>query len=195
MRIVAGDQRGVRLTAPPGRVLRPTSDRVRESVFNILAHGALGLPGLDAPGGARVLDAFAGTGALGLEALSRGARHVVFMENGRIALRGLRENIDQCKRQDDSTIREKNVLGPPPATAPVDVAFLDPPYRQNLVAPALGALRDAGWFGPETIIVTEQESSETDAAPLDVAPQEGFVLLDSRRYGAAKVEFLRLDTA
>ena len=146
MRIVAGDQRGVRLTAPPGRILRPTSDRVRESVFNILAHGALGLPGLDAPGGARVLDAFAGTGALGLEALSRGARHVVFMENGRIALRGLRENIDQCKRQDDSTIREKNVLGPPPATAPVDVAFLDPPYRQNLVAPALGGLRRGSYF-------------------------------------------------
>lgn len=185
MRIVAGNQRGVRLTAPPGRVLRPTSDRVRESVFNILAHGALGLPGLDAPDGASVLDAFAGTGALGLEALSRGARRAVFMENGRIALRALRENIDQCKRRDDSTVLEKNVLKPPPAATPVDIAFLDPPYRQDLVTPSLNALRDAGWFGPETIIVTEQESSETDAAPPD-----GFVLLDRRRYGAAKVEFL-----
>ena len=190
MRIVAGDQRGVRLTAPPGRVLRPTSDRVRESVFNILAHGTLGLPGLDAPDGAAILDGFAGTGALGLEALSRGAQCAAFMENGRIALRALRENIEQCKRRDDCTVLEKNVLVPPLAPRPVDIAFLDPPYRQDLVTPALNALREAGWFGPETLIVTEQESSETDAPPPD-----GFTLLDRRRYGAAKVEFLRIDAA
>ena len=188
MRIVAGDQRGVRLTAPPGRVLRPTSDRVREAVFNILAHGALGLPGLDAPGGARVLDAFAGTGALGLEALSRGALHATFMEKGRIALSSLSENIGKCKARERSKIYQKNVLTPPPASAPVDLAFLDPPYREGLMAPALIALGKAGWFGPDTVIVAEQESSGSEDSALD-----GFTCIDSRRYGAARVNFLRFN--
>ena len=181
LRIVAGDQRGVRLSAPPGRVLRPTADRVREAVFNILAHGRLSASRLS---GASVLDVFAGTGALGLEALSRGADHAVFIEKSRIALKALRENVARCRREDHSTIYEGDALKPPKPSrgAPVDFVFIDPPYRDALMAPTLDALDAAGWFGPATIIIAERASDE--------APLEGWVCLQTRRYGAARVDFL-----
>ena len=181
MRIVAGDQRGVRLSAPPGRVLRPTADRVREAVFNILAHGRLPAPDLR---GAAVLDGCAGTGALGLEALGRGAGHAAFIEKGRIALGALRENIARCRREGQSTIYEGDALKPPkpPSGAPVSFVFIDPPYRDALLAPTLDALEAVGWFGPDTIIIAEMAADE--------ASPEGRACLQTRRYGAAKVDFL-----
>lgn len=183
MRIVAGEQRGVRLSAPPGRVLRPTADRVRESIFNILAHGQLPAPELFC---ATVLDVFAGTGALGLEALSRGAGQAFFIEKNRIALGSLRENITRCRREDQSVIYEVDALKPPRG-ASVDFVFIDPPYRDGLMASALDALGAAGWFGPATIIIAEMAAD-------DVSP-EGWPCLQTRRYGAARVDFLGIESA
>jgi 16S rRNA (guanine966-N2)-methyltransferase len=190
LRIVAGDQRGVRLSAPPGRVLRPTADRVREAIFNILAHGPFEAPSLS---GASVLDVFAGTGALGLEALSRGAAHATFIENSRIALGSLRDNIARCRRDDQSTILERDALTPPPSPsspkggAPADFVFIDPPYRKGLMAPALDALKDGGWIAPVTFIIAEMAA--------DDAPPDGWRCLETRRYGAAQICFLGLESA
>lgn len=185
MRIIAGDQRGVRLSAPPVRVLRPTADRVREAIFNILAHGQFEVPALT---DASVLDVFAGTGALGLEALSRGAAHATFIEKSRITLVSLRDNVERCRRAEQSTILERDALTPPPLSskaAPVDFVFIDPPYRKGLMVPALDALRDGGWFTPATLIIAEMAA--------DDAPPEGWTCLESRRYGAAQICFLGLE--
>ena len=147
MRIVAGSHRGRRLLAPPGETVRPTSDRAREALFNILSHGQLaagGVPFADAA----VLDAFAGTGALGLEALSRGAAAAMFIEQDREALAVLRKNIAALGEGARAQIVPGDATRPPRAMARCAVAFLDPPYRSGLAAPALAALDAAGWLAP-----------------------------------------------
>src|SRR5438105_10901801 len=136
LRIVGGRHRGRRLVAPPGELVRPTSDRAREAVFNILSHGnfaASGLPFADKP----VLDAFAGTGAFGLEALSRGASAAAFIEEGREALRVLRRNIAALGEEDRAQIVAGDATRPPRAPFASALAFLDPPYKSGLAAPAL----------------------------------------------------------
>ena len=180
MRIVAGKHRGRPLAAPPGPDIRPTSDRAREGVFNILEHGRIAIDLNDA----HVLDAFAGTGALGLEALSRGARHVTFIENARGARRALTENIAACDEEDQATVVQADATNPPPASRPVDLAFLDPPYKTGLVAPALIALDRRGWFHDDTLIVAEMSSGEDFASP------EFLEEIDRRKYGAAQMLFL-----
>ena len=184
MRIIGGTHRGTALTAvgkgDAGAHLRPTTDRVRESLFNVLQGGRFG----DPIRGAQVLDLFAGTGALGLEALSRGAAHVTFVDDGRVAGKLIRDNIAKLRRAGDTKLIASNATRLP-AGAPCDLVFLDPPYGQGLGGKALAAAQANGWIAPEALIVWE----ETSAQP---APR-GFTSLDSRRYGDTWVTFLRAD--
>jgi 16S rRNA (guanine966-N2)-methyltransferase len=180
MRIVGGRHRGRALATPEGRDVRPTSDRLREAVFNILAHGTPSLPD-----GARVLDLFAGTGALGLEALSRGAAHVTFVEEDTRAVALIRRNLAALGEtvRADLVARDARRLGRAPA--PADLAFLDPPYRQDLAAPALAALAAGGWLAPGARVVVELARDEPFVAPVGFTPE------DERAYGKSRVVFLR----
>jgi 16S rRNA (guanine966-N2)-methyltransferase len=184
MRIVGGRHRGRRLFAPPGDRVRPTSDRAREALFNILSHGNFAVRGSPLAG-LPVIDAFAGTGALGLEALSRGASGVVFIENGRDALAALRRNIDALGEDGRAQIVRGDATRPPLAPFPGAVAFLDPPYGSGLAGPALAALAAARWLLPAALAVVEISAEET------WDPPDGFALVDTRAYGAAKLVFLR----
>ncbi len=153
MRIVAGAWRGRALAAPPGQDTRPTADRVRQSLFDRLLHAPWG--GKALLDGATVLDVFAGTGALGLEALSRGAGHAVFIERAPAALAALRANIRACAAEPLTTVLPVDALRPPAAPSPATLAFLDPPYGQDLGPRAVAALRAAGWLAPEAVVVLE----------------------------------------
>jgi 16S rRNA (guanine966-N2)-methyltransferase len=186
MRVVAGRHRGRRLLAPPGETVRPTSDRAREALFNILSHGRLAAEGIPFAGAA-VLDAFAGTGAVGLEALSRGAAEAAFIEQDREALATLRRNIAMLGEGDRARIVPGDATRPPRAPSAYALAFLDPPYRSVLAAAALTALDAAGWFTPEALVVVELAARE------HLAPPAGFNLVDERVYGAARLLFLRRD--
>jgi 16S rRNA (guanine966-N2)-methyltransferase len=185
-RIVGGVHRGRRLVVPPGEVVRPTSDRAREALFNILSHGnfaADGLPFAERP----VLDAFAGTGAFGLEALSRGAAAAVFIEHRRDALAALRRNVRALGEDDRAHIVAGDATRPPRAAFASAVAFLDPPYGSGLAAAALPALSAAGWLAPEALVIVELAAAEK------WAPTCGFAPRDERVYGAARLVFLRCD--
>jgi 16S rRNA (guanine966-N2)-methyltransferase len=181
MRIVAGKFRGKQLTSPSDDSIRPTSDRARESVFNILG-SRLG-PVLV---GKRVLDLFAGTGALGLEALSRGADHVTFVDTGAEARGLIRDHIEAFGAAGITKLlrRDATALGTPGTFGQFDLIFLDPPYNQGLGEKALAELAINGWIAPGATIVWEE------AVEADVAVPGGFTLEDTREYGAAAVRFL-----
>jgi len=185
VRITGGILRGRTLHAPQGERVRPTSDKVRQAVFNILAHGDLALE----LGGARIADLFAGTGALGLEAISRGAAFCLFVDDHAESRALLRENVEAFGLTGATKIwrRDATDLGPmsPGAGGPFDLVFLDPPYRKGLIAPALQSLR-GGWLAPGAIAVAEIAADE------DVPPTEGFTTLDERAYGETRVMFLRV---
>lgn len=172
LRIIAGLCKGRKLIAPAGERTRPTNGRARQAVFDILAHA----PWCDLRG-ALVLDVFAGTGAYGLEALSRGAAQACFMEKDSAALAALKANIDACKTTAARVIRG-DALHPPKGERQ-DLVFLDPPYGQGLVPPALAALRQAGWVGEGTVIIAELGPDET----LEIKTP-----LVSRRHGKARLE-------
>ena len=182
MRIVAGKFRGKALLSPTDDSIRPTSDRARESVFNILSSRLS--PNLD---GMKVLDLFAGTGALGLEALSRGASSVVFVDLGAEARGLIRDHIEAFGAGGVAKLlrRDATALGPAGTMGPMDLVFLDPPYGKGLGEQALASLRDGNWLAKNATIVFE-ESAETP-----VALPDGFVLDDRREYGAAAVHFIR----
>jgi len=184
MRIVGGRHRGRRLLAPSGETVRPTSDRAREALFNILCHGRLAADGIPFAG-AVVLDAFAGTGALGLEALSRGAGEAVFFEQNPEALAVLRKNVASLGESTRAHILPYDATRPPRAGVRCAVAFLDPPYRSGLAATALGAIEAAGWLTPEALVVIESGGRE------ETMPLAGFTRIDKRNYGAARLVFLR----
>jgi 16S rRNA (guanine966-N2)-methyltransferase len=181
MRIVAGKFRGKQLSSPEDDSIRPTADRVRESVFNILA-SRLG-PNF---AGLRVLDLFAGTGALGLEALSRGASNLVFVDTGAEARGLIRDHIEAFGAGGVAKLlrRDATALGPAGTMGPVDLVFLDPPYGKGLGERALIALKGGGWLKPETVLVLEESSDVTLNLP------DGFALDDRREYGAAAAHFL-----
>ncbi len=183
MRIVAGRHRGRILVSPAGDALRPTSDRARESLFNILEHGKLAKGGLSPIRGARIVDAFCGTGALGLEALSRGAVHATFIDVDTASLALARENAGKLGERDSVAFVQADATRPPRGQ-PCTIAFLDPPYGEELAAPALAALAAAGWLAPGAIAVAETAGRET------LAPPAGFTVVDERRYGKAKLTFL-----
>ncbi|MCG6901455.1 MAG: 16S rRNA (guanine(966)-N(2))-methyltransferase RsmD [Rhodobacter sp.] len=184
MRIISGARRGLKLAeigkGDAGAHLRPTSDRVRESLFNILTGGAYGTPIM----GARVLDLFAGTGALGLEALSRGAAHVTFVDDGKVANALIRDNIRAMQAQDTTRLirRDARELGPC-ETAPFSLVFLDPPYGKGLGMRALVAAADNDWLTPDALVVCEENAPQT--------PPAGFARRDSRRYGDTHVTLLQ----
>ena len=185
MRIVGGKFKGRALVTPDGQNTRPTSDRAREAIFNILAH-ADWAPNLE---GARVMDVFAGSGALGFEALSRGAAFCLFVETDEAARGAIRENVDAMGLFGRTRVhrRDATQLGQRPgADGPAfDLAFLDPPYGRGLGETALAKLAAGGWLAPGAVAVFERGADE---APL-TAP--GFEQLDARDYGAARVWFLR----
>jgi len=179
MRIVAGRNRGRPLVAPEGRLARPTADRARQALFNILTHSPL--VELE---GARVVDCFAGTGALGLEALSQGARHASFIDNNPAALAALAANIASLGEGGRSTILRGDATRPPPPVHPCQLALLDPPYHSDLAGPCLTALVEAGWLESGSLAVVEVARDE------ELTPPEGFVIEDQRVYGAARLLFL-----
>jgi 16S rRNA (guanine966-N2)-methyltransferase len=185
MRITAGRHRGKLLRAPEGQATRPTADRARQAVFNILEHAAWS-PGLQ---GARVIDLFAGSGALGLEALSRGATFCLFVETAEAARGAIRANLEAMGLFGAARIHRRDAtdLGTRPGglAEAFDLAFLDPPYRQGLGERALEALGGGGWLAAGAICVLERAADEEAAIPAN------FERLDSRTYGAAQVVFLR----
>ena len=185
MRIIGGRFKGTGLASvgkgDTGAHLRPTSDRVRESIFNLLINGGYGDPITDA----RVLDLFAGTGALGFEALSRGADYVLFIDEGAKARALIRQNIDILRAIGATKLFRRNAtkLGPI-VGEPYDLVFLDPPYGKDLGAKALTAAKDGGWLAKDALIVWEEGSEQ--------AVPDGFVMLDARKYGDTWVHILRL---
>src|ERR1700730_1995790 len=186
MRVVGGRLKGRNLVSPASRDIRPTADRLRESLFNILIH-AYG----DPIEGARVLDLFAGTGALGIEAISRGAAFALFVDNGaeaRALLRGIVESLG-LGGVTKVFRRDAGDLGPAHPVEPFSLVFLDPPYRMKLAEKALASLRDGGWLTPGAMLVVE----EARAAGL-VAP-EGYEELERRAYDDTEFVFLRRGTA
>jgi len=182
MRVIGGTLRGHALAGPQSDAIRPTADRLRESLFNILAH-AYG----DPVTGARVLDLFAGTGALGIEALSRGAKFTLFIDDGAEARALLRENVAALGLGGVTRIfrRDATKLGPAHPLEPFALAFLDPPYGQGLAEKVLASARAGGWFTPDALIVVEEASKAHFAAP------EGFVETERRRYDDTEFVFLR----
>jgi len=189
MRIVSGSFRGRTLAAPEGEATRPTSDRARQAIFNILEHAAWS----NGVRGARVIDLFAGSGALGFEALSRGAAFCLFVETDAAARGAIRENVEAMGLFGTTRVHRRDAtdLGVRPgADGPAfDLAFLDPPYAKGLGEIALEKLAGGGWLAPRATLVFERGVSEPDVA---VA---GFETLDVRDYGAARVHFLRFEAA
>jgi len=182
MRIVGGALRGRALSAPRSQTIRPTSERLRESVFDILAH-RFGDPASDA----NVVDLFAGAGALGLEALSRGAARALFVDDGAEARALLRANIEALGLGGVTRIlrRDATKLGAAPPGEQFSLVFLDPPYGKNLVTPALVALVDGGWLAPGAIVVIEESAK----AQIDLPPV--LTREDARRYGETQFVFAR----
>lgn len=183
MRIVAGQYRGAALVTPKNNDIRPTSDRVREAIFNILSHGA-GAVTLD---GARALDLFAGTGAMGLEALSRGATYALFVEEAAEARGLIRRNVEALGATGITRIyrRDATKLGDATAMRPFDLVFADPPYGKGLAELALASAAAGGWLAPGAVAVVEERANAAFDAP------EGFTPVDTRTYGDTAVHFLR----
>jgi 16S rRNA (guanine966-N2)-methyltransferase len=182
MRIVGGQLRGRTLSAPKSQAIRPTADRLREALFNILTHSYD-----DAIEGERVLDLFAGTGALGLEALSRGAAFVLFVDDGAEARALLRGNVDALGAGGATKVyrRDATRLGPAHPMEPFSLVFLDPPYGRGLAEQALVSAREGGWLTPEALLVVEE------AAGADFATPGGFAEIERRAYGDTQLVFLR----
>lgn len=183
MRIVAGRFRGRALQAPDDMSIRPTSDRVRESIFNILLHGVADF----SLAGARVIDLFAGTGALGIEAVSRGAKYCLFVEDAPEARALIRKNVEALGLTGETRIfrRDATDLGPAGNMEPYSLAFLDPPYGKGLGEKALAILAEGKWLTPGAVLVLEER------AGLAVGIPAAFTVVDVRTYGDTDIRFLR----
>ncbi len=181
LRIIAGAWRGRKLAVPPGLSVRPTSDRVREAIFNRLAHAFEDFR----LQGARVVDVFAGTGALGLEALSRGASHAVFLDRNPESIALILRNVAAVKAEDRATIMNADGAHLPRAAVACDLAFLDPPYHEGLIAPALSGLARQGWLKPGALVTAESDETE------EVVGEMGYTILDRRTYGRVAITILK----
>jgi 16S rRNA (guanine966-N2)-methyltransferase len=182
MRVVGGRLKGRNIASPSSQAIRPTQDRLREALFNILAH-AYGNPMLDA----RVIDLFAGTGALGIEAVSRGASFALFVDNGAEARALLRQNVEALGLGGTTKVYRRDATNLVPAypSEPFALAFCDPPYRMKLADKALASLRDGGWLVPDALVVVEEARDAGFVAP------EGFEELERRAYDDTEFTFLR----
>jgi 16S rRNA (guanine966-N2)-methyltransferase len=178
MRIVAGTHRGRPIEAPADDRIRPTSDRIRESLFNILQHRLDGFDDLI------VLDGFAGTGALGLEALSRGAARAIFFDRNRDALALCRRNAMALGLMERCAFHLGDPTRPPPAAVACDLVFLDPPYGEGLAGAAIAALEAAGWLAHGVLLAVEADKTRPEAVPA------GFMALDSRAYGRTRLDIV-----
>ena len=179
MRIIAGEFRGRRLRTPKGQAIRPTGDRAREALFGILEHGTPPLRG------ARFLDLFCGTGAVGLEAHSRGADEVVLVESDRAALQLAEANIALLGSPPRVRLLARDATRLGPAPHPFDLVFLDPPYRSGLSGPALEGLLRHDWLEADSLVVVELAATD------DLELPDGYTSERERRYGRAKFLFLR----
>ncbi|MBV9992319.1 MAG: 16S rRNA (guanine(966)-N(2))-methyltransferase RsmD [Alphaproteobacteria bacterium] len=186
MRIAGGSLGGRTLAAPKDARVRPTADKTRQAIFNILRHKDFGIG--FALEGCRVVDLFAGTGALGLEALSQGAAFALFVDDHAESRALIRTNVEALGLTGITKIwrRDATDLGPMAAGAggPFGLAFLDPPYRKDLAAPALAALRGGGWLAPQALVVVE--TAEDEIVPY----ADGYESMDARVYGETRVTFL-----
>jgi 16S rRNA (guanine966-N2)-methyltransferase len=187
MRITGGKLRGRRLVSPPDSRIRPTSDRTRQAIFNILLHRDFGMEfTLE---GVAVADLFAGTGALGIEALSQGARFCLLVDESAESRALARQNVEALELTGATKIwrRDASDLGPLGAGAggPFGLVFLDPPYHKNLIPPALASLKKGGWLTDKALLVAETAQGESFDAP-------GFTMLDERDYGDTRMRFLSL---
>lgn len=188
MRIVGGNFRGRTIKAPPGLSTRPTTDRTRESLFNILAHR----DGLSLEG-ARVLDLFAGSGALGFEAMSRGASFCLFVDTDAAARGAIRDNVETLGLFGNTRIhrRPADALGTKPAGVGdrFTLCFMDPPYRKDLITPTLKTLTDGGWLAPGALIAAEHAKGEEFVLP------EGLLLQETRAFGDTEISFVTAPSA
>ena len=189
MRIVAGSLKGRVIVAPEGQGTRPTSDRARQAIFNVLEHAAWSEP----LGGMRVIDLYAGSGALGFEAISRGAAFGLFVETDDEARGAIRENADAYGLMGRTRVHRRSAIDlgarPGPIAEASDLAFLDPPYGKGLGEQTLAKLSDGLWLKPGALVVFERGSDEPE---IDTP---GYQRLDARDYGAARVLFLRASPA
>lgn len=179
MRIIAGEWRGRKVTAPKGDATRPTSDRTRETLFSMLTSRLGSFEGL------AVADLFAGSGALGLEALSRGAAHCLFVEQEEFALKSIRANIAAFDARSRTDVRAGSAMGLGPARQPLDLILLDPPYETGAGEVALDKMNRLGWISPATWIALETAYTETVAV-------KGMQIITDRKVGKAKLTLLRL---
>lgn len=186
MRIIAGKHRGTNLLSPEGLDTRPTPQRVREAVFSMLESGRFGTVLRDRV----VLDLFAGTGAMGLEALSRGAERVVLVDNHPTALDALRANVEKLRAETRTQVRSGDASRWHERTqVACGVVFMDPPYGSEAWVPALAAAQKTGWIGDDTVVVIETDKRERTEIP------DGFEVLDERNYGRARILMLGKATA
>jgi 16S rRNA (guanine966-N2)-methyltransferase len=181
MRIVGGRLRGRRLVAPAGHAIRPTADRTRQALFDILAHGPFADGGL---AGLAVLDICAGTGAMGLEALSRGAEVATFLDDNPAAIRLIEANARALGLAGQCLILRRDARRPGPAPRKHQLAFLDPPYDQHLTQPIMAALATNGWLIDGAVLASEHSGN-------DLALPQSFHAFDERRYGKAYLRLLR----
>lgn len=179
--LIGGRFRGHRLELPPAKITRPTAQRTRAAIFNILNHN----PHFPLTN-ARVLDVFAGSGAMGLEALSQGATHVTFVEQHPQVIQTLKDNIHKLGAESTCTLIPMPVQRLPQAAQPTDLVFIDPPYKESLETLTLEILYQQGWLHPQTLILIETAATSSWQVPLFLE------LLDERRYGAARISFLKL---
>ncbi len=186
MRIIGGTHKGHPIARPPGVITRPTMDRVRESIFNILTH-ATWSENVNLIEGALVLDAFAGSGALALEALSRGASFAHLFDKSVRALATVRENVWKLGEENKTKLYKVDATSPPKTRKPASLIFLDPPFGKDLATRSLKALHRAGWISQESCIVIEIASRETMELP------DEFEILSHKIYGTAQVFFLRIN--
>lgn len=185
MRIISGMHRGRKIFLPKDtKAIRPTSDFVREAMFNVLTHGRFN-DNMNVIQGANVVDVCAGTGALGLEALSRGAQSVTYVEQSRDAIGIIRRNVEHFKEEDRTHIVPADIANLPAATKKHDVALLDPPYHKGLIPIALHKLAEGGWLEDGAIIIAERDVGDTQSLP------DGYELLDQRSYGRTVLDVIK----
>ncbi|MEM7190696.1 MAG: 16S rRNA (guanine(966)-N(2))-methyltransferase RsmD [Pseudomonadota bacterium] len=185
MRIVGGRHRNRSLITLADRSVRPTADRTREAMFNILAHRPWGPEGSNILDQAVVLDAFLGSGALALEALSRGAERAIGFDTSSQALAVARKNAASLGESGRLTVRRIDALRPPPASEAANLVFLDPPYGRELIEDAVESLHKAGWFAPGAVITIECDAEDNPE------PSDAFDSLDARVYGRTRLSFWR----